>query len=73
MVAMQFAITDAAATTVARELYGTVADGYPVDAALAETRKAIYADGNSVEWACPVLFLSAPDGRIFDWENRDPD
>jgi hypothetical protein len=66
VVAMQFEITDPAAITLARELYAAVADGYPLDAALAEARKAIWADGNQVEWATPVLHLRAPDGRIFD-------
>jgi hypothetical protein len=66
VIAMQFEITDTAAITFSHELYGAVADGYPLDGALAEARKAMYADGNQVEWATPVLYLSAPDGRIFD-------
>ena len=66
VVAMQFEITDPAAISLASELYAAVADGYPLDAALAEARKAIWADGNQVEWATPVLHLRAPDGRIFD-------
>jgi CHAT domain/Kelch motif len=66
VVAMQFEITDAAAITFARELYGAVADGYPLDAAVAEARVAIHSDGNPVEWATPVLYLRAADGRIFD-------
>jgi hypothetical protein len=66
VIAMQFEITDQAAITLAREFYGAVADGYPVDAAMAEARKAIFATGNDVEWGTPVLYLRAPDGRIFD-------
>jgi hypothetical protein len=66
VVAMQFEITDPAAIKFAQELYTAVADGYPLDAALTEARKAIWADGNQVEWATPVLYLCAPDGRIFD-------
>jgi hypothetical protein len=66
VVAMQFEITDPAAIGFASELYTAVADGYPLDAALAEARKAIWADGNQVEWATPVLHLRAPDGRIFN-------
>ncbi len=65
VVAMQFEITDPAAITFAHELYGAIADGYPLDAAVAEARKAIWANGNQVEWATPVLYLRAPDGRIF--------
>jgi len=67
VVAMQFEITDEAAITFTKGLYGAVADGDPIDAALVEARKAIrYGLGNLVEWATPVLYLRAPDGRIFD-------
>lgn len=66
VVAMQFEITDEAAITFAEEFYAAIADGYPVDAALAEARRLIYANGNEIEWATPVLFMRVPDGRIFD-------
>jgi CHAT domain-containing protein len=66
VIAMQLEITDRAAITFASELYSALADGYAVDAALAEARKAIYSDRNDVEWATPVLFMRVPDGRIFD-------
>jgi hypothetical protein len=36
------------------------------DSMLTEARKAIFAGGREVEWATPVLYLRAPDGRIFD-------
>jgi CHAT domain len=66
VVAMQFEITDLAAIAFTGELYAAVADGYPLDAALSEARQAIYTDVNKIEWATPVLYLRAPDGRIFD-------
>jgi hypothetical protein len=66
VVAMQFEITDDAAIVFAREFYEALADGYPVDAALVEARKAIFAQDNGLEWGTPVLYLRAPDGRIFD-------
>jgi hypothetical protein len=66
VIAMQLEITDRAAITFAAELYAALADGYAIDAALAEARKAIFADENEVEWATPVLFMRVPDGRIFD-------
>jgi len=65
VIAMQFEITDQAAITFAEELYAATAGGYPVDAALAAARKAIFAAGNDIEWGTPVLFLRAPDGRLF--------
>ena len=66
VIAMQFEIADDVASTFAHEFYGALADGYPIDAAVTEARKAIFATGREVEWATPVLYLRAPDGRIFD-------
>ncbi len=69
-VAMQFEITDEAALVFAHEFYLAIADGYPIDAATAEARKAIFASGNDVEWGTPVLHLRASDGRVFDVQRR---
>ena len=66
VVAMQFEISDQAAITLAHEFYAALADSYPVDAALAEARKAIFAQDNPVEWGTPVLYMRAQDGKIFD-------
>jgi WD40 repeat protein len=70
VVAMQFEITDAAAIIFARELYGAIADGYPLEAALAESRVAISAEDNPTEWGTPVLYSRALDGRLFDMTSR---
>jgi len=64
VVAMQFEITDSAAITFAHSFYTAIANGYPVDAALSEARKAIFTQGNELEWGTPVLYLRSPDGRI---------
>lgn len=67
VVAMQYSITDCAAVEFARSFYESLADGLPADAAVSEARKAVsIAAAGSVEWATPVLFLHASDGRIFD-------
>jgi formylglycine-generating enzyme required for sulfatase activity len=67
VVAMQFEITDDAAIELSRVFYESLADNLPVDAALAEARKAIdLAVNNTVEWGTPVLYTHAPDGQIFD-------
>jgi formylglycine-generating enzyme required for sulfatase activity len=66
VIAMQFEITDEAAITLSHEFYTALSDGYPVDAALTESRKAIFSQGNDVEWGTPVLYLRSPDGHIFD-------
>ncbi len=70
VVAMQFEITDEAATVFSAEFYSAIADGYPIDAALAEARVAVFSDDNDVEWGTPVLYLRASDGRIFDVANQ---
>jgi hypothetical protein len=66
VVAMQFEITDVAAITLASEFYSALADGFPVDAALAEARKAIFAIPDDLEWGTPVLYSRTPDGVLFD-------
>jgi hypothetical protein len=55
-----------AARVVAGVPAAAVADGYPLDAAPSEARQAIYTNVSEIEWATPVLYLRAPDGRIFD-------
>ena len=75
VIAMQFEITDRAAIILAQEFYDALADGYPVDAALAEARKSIYTAGNDIEWGTPVLYLRAVDGQLFDlhkWQAKPP-
>ena len=66
VIGMQFEITDRSAIVFASEFYAALADGYPVDSAMAEARKAIFADENDVEWATPVLFMRVQDGLLFE-------
>jgi hypothetical protein len=66
VIAMQFEITDNAAVVFSEGFYEAIAAGFPVDASLAEARKAIYADHNDTEWGTPVLFMRVPDGRVFE-------
>ena len=68
VIAMQFEVSERTAATLAREFYRSVADNYPVDAALAEARKAIYTQGQDIEWGIPVLYMHSPDGQLFDVE-----
>jgi hypothetical protein len=66
VLAMQNEITDFAAVELARAFYAALADGLPVDAAVAEARKHVSSLAvNSVEWGTPVLFMRAPDGILF--------
>jgi hypothetical protein len=66
VIAMQFEVSNEAAIALASGFYKALADNYPVDAAVAEARKAVFAADCGVEWGTPVLYLRAPDGRIFD-------
>jgi hypothetical protein len=65
VIAMQFPISDPAAIQFSTDVYRTLADGYPVDAAVNEARRAIYFAGSVLEWGTPVLFMRAEDGTIF--------
>jgi hypothetical protein len=69
VIAHQLPMRDRSAIAFAREFYKALTDGYPVDAAVGEGRKAILSDlGNAwreqMDWAIPVLLMRAPDGRI---------
>ncbi|MEW5987825.1 MAG: CHAT domain-containing protein, partial [Chloroflexota bacterium] len=66
VLAMQYPITDRTAIELARAFYEAVADGFPVDAAVVEARRAItFARHNTVEWGTPVLYMRSPDGVLF--------
>ncbi len=67
VVAMQFPISDAAAITFAQRFYPLLARDNPVDAAVAEGRRAVrMQDARGFEWATPVLFMRVPQGRVFE-------
>lgn len=69
VLAMQFPVSDRAAIALAGEFYRTLAEGYPVDAALSEARKAIQLAGDDREWGTPVLFSRSSDNRLLTlWE-----
>jgi CHAT domain-containing protein len=65
VIAMQFEISDPAAVAFSQSFYQAIADGLPVDVAMVEARRAMFAEGHEVEWATPVLYLRSPDGRVF--------
>ena len=68
VIAMQFAISDAAAILFAEELYTNLIGGRaPVDAAVSEARKAIFVEQGTMEWATPVLFLADTEVQLFDF------
>ncbi len=67
VLAMQYKITDKAAIEFSRAFYLALADGMPVDAAVAEARIAVsVAVTNTIEWGTPVLYMRSPDGVLFN-------
>ena len=67
VLAMQYEITDSAAIELSRTFYEALAEGLPVDAAVAEARKAINIGiKHTLEWGTPVLYMRSPDGVLFD-------
>ncbi len=70
VVAMQFEISDDAAKTFAEEFYGALADGFPVDAAVSESRKALFSGRFGQEWATPVLYMRSASGVLFEVQRR---
>jgi streptogramin lyase/CHAT domain-containing protein len=66
VVGMQAEITDEAAITFSERLYTALAQGFPIDAALTQARKAIFAAGSDVEFGTPVLFLRGDSAQLFD-------
>lgn len=64
VIANQHSISDKAAIELATLFYQRIAAGDDVDTAVSEIRKQFQP--TSDEWATPVLFLSAPDGKLFD-------
>jgi branched-chain amino acid transport system substrate-binding protein len=63
---MQYEITDEAATEFGRSFYEAIADGSPVDIAVAEARKSVSIQmSNTLEWGTPVLFMRTDDGVLF--------
>jgi hypothetical protein len=72
VIGMQFEVTDAAAIAFAERLYSALAQGFPVDAALAQARRAIFTAGNDIEFGTPVLFLRSGATRLFEIDAAAP-
>jgi hypothetical protein len=70
VVAMQYMIGEQAARVFSEEFYRAVAEGWSVDAALAEARRAIHNTVGGIEWATPVLFMRAENGILFEKRER---
>jgi cellulose biosynthesis protein BcsQ len=67
VVAMQHKISDRAAIEFARSFYEAAADGLAIEDAVTQARVAVDASSKDAtgDWATPVLFMRAADGRLF--------
>ena len=65
VVAMQYPISDAAATAFARGFYAAISHGRGVDDATSSGRTAILGSGaGTMEWITPVTYLHGQDSRL---------
>ncbi len=65
VVAMQFPISDNASRVFSQEFYRALSEGYSIEGAISEARRAISSTLNNLEWVTPVLYLRAPSGILF--------
>ncbi len=72
VIAMRTAISDEAAITLARSFYAALANGAAVDTALAEARKTLFTGCCAGEWATPVLYMRAAEGRLWRQPAAEP-
>jgi photosystem II stability/assembly factor-like uncharacterized protein len=66
VIAMQFPFSDEAGRTFSQELYIQLAKGCPIDEAVSRARLAVHLLTEGAEWGTPVLFMRAPDGKLFE-------
>ncbi|GAA5528353.1 CHAT domain-containing protein [Herpetosiphon gulosus] len=70
VVAMQSSILDTAGKAFAEEFYRVLATGTPIDACVAEGRKAIIAyNFGQLDWGLATLYMRADDGVLFNLPN----
>ena len=74
VIGMQYPILDKSSIAFSRVLYQALADGWPLDAAVTEGRKAISAQDTrqQAQWGVPVLFMRSPDGVIWQTQTDPP-
>lgn len=72
VIGMRQRVGDGVAALLAAEFYEAVSDGYPIDAALAEARKAVFLKDDTLSWGLPVLFSRSPDNRLIDVPRLQP-
>ena len=68
VIAMQFSADDEAAVVFAQDFYEMVSHFKPIDEAVGRAREMVmlHSGTENRDWATPVLFMRAPDGRLFE-------
>ena len=70
VLAMQYEFSDPAAIELSQAFYEALAEGLPVDQAVAEARLAINnALSGTIEWVTPVLYMRSTDGLLFNLQD----
>lgn len=64
-VTLQYPISDRSTVTLAREFYRALVAGYPVDLAISEARQAYSIENEQLDWVAPILYMSSPDGILW--------
>ncbi|HEX3129819.1 MAG TPA: CHAT domain-containing protein, partial [Thermoanaerobaculia bacterium] len=69
VLAMQAKIPDNVAVLFSQWFYERLAKGRPIDRALRKVRYELFlaGAGKEADWAMPVLYLGAKNGRLFTW------
>lgn len=70
VIANQYSISDSAAIDFSKWFYGGIAAGKSLEEAITEARLRLWS--RTEEWGTSVLFLTAPDGRIFTVQPGPP-
>lgn len=72
VIAMQYKVLISTAQIFLKNLYKDLAAGKPIDWAVQDARNAVafYTQKENREFATPVLFMRAKDGRIFDFSEE---
>jgi hypothetical protein len=65
VLAMQSAVRDDYALTVARTFYATLTEQVSMETALTEARRTLFAETQRVEWGIPVLYSRTHEGLLF--------
>jgi len=65
VVATHSQLSEAATSIFVDKFYGMVANFTPVDVAMSETRRALFAEQQGSAWGLPALFTRLADGQLF--------